>query len=204
MSKAIQFVGVETGQTTAVHQTSLTVARPAAAIVGDLLIACVGISQDVPLGTPPGWVYLGQAKGTTGSNVWLGIYIRWVDGNEPASWTWTLPTKNAGAVLAVAAYRGASRYISQIDFVLSTGAQSGNLVTFRAATIVTMFFIDWSPVRWFGGEEQGVQFRAKICGNDNSLAVGDLAQSVAGATGNLIVNASQTQGITAAVALFAA
>lgn len=201
---SLSFVAIETSQTTAVHQTSLTVVKPAAAAVGDLLIACFGLSQDVPLGPPPGWLFLGQVKGTTGSNVWLGIYIRWVDGNEPAGWTWTLPAKNAGAVLAVAAYRGASRYIPQIDFFLSAGSQSGNLVTFRAATIVAIFFIDWAPVTWFGDEGQGVQFRAKICGNDNSLAIGDLTQPAAGPTGNLIVNASQTQGITAALALFAA
>jgi len=197
----ISFVSIAVAVTTVLHQPSITINKPSSLNNGDLLIAFVGVSQGVPQAAPQGWNFLSLSKGTTGSNVWATVYTRWVTGNEPASWTWALDPSNAGAVGTIIAYRGVSPYFSQIDYALSTGAQTNKLNTNFPVTLVNFFFIDWSPITWYGGENQGTIFRANFFSNDNALAVGEYTQTIAGPVDNLVCNASQGQGITSTLVL---
>lgn len=66
---------------------SITITTPATAVVGDVLVACIGTDTDSSgiFSNKPGWVLVNQNRwfGTVG----LAIYYRVVDGTEDASYT---------------------------------------------------------------------------------------------------------------------
>ena len=98
---------------------AITIAKPSAAVTGDVLLAAITwsgnhqVTQTPDLTAPPGWTLVRR----DGDNA-LGqfVYTRVVVPSEPASYTWTGLTSNkAGAIVA----------FSGVDTVVPVNASSG-------------------------------------------------------------------------------
>jgi hypothetical protein len=72
--------------------TSLAIAKPAALVTGDVMIASIAVRDSGAVVTPPaGWTALPRVDQTTSGNTMsLLTYWRAAAAGEPATYTWTL------------------------------------------------------------------------------------------------------------------
>ncbi len=80
--------------------TSLTLARPAPLVAGDLLLAAVTIRGTSTITPPAGWTLV--RDDVNASNLRQATYWKSATGSEPATWTWTFsgPRLAAGGIHA--------------------------------------------------------------------------------------------------------
>lgn len=78
--------------------TSVSLDRPAAALVGDVLIASIDVRNTPTIGAPTGWTLIRSDARTF--RMTKATYWHLVGPNDPATYTWTIaPSANATAVL---------------------------------------------------------------------------------------------------------
>src|SRR3712207_42886 len=86
--------------------SSLTVAKPAGAVVGDVLVAGIAKHEQVGSGgdltAPPGWHLVTDP--TITDDLELAVYVKAVSASEPDSYTWKTGDGDANGV--VVAYSG--------------------------------------------------------------------------------------------------
>jgi hypothetical protein len=112
--------------TTANGTDTVVVPRPAGTVAGDLLIVGYSIrSQAATINDPTGWTRLRYDVGT---NISTGVWYHVAASNDPASWTWTSSVSALNAVVAIAAYTGASG-------INVSGAQLGSAAGIVAPSI---------------------------------------------------------------------
>ena len=129
--------------TNASNSGSVTIARPAGAVAGDLLLAAVTWTGDWTTATPSapgGWTLIRA----TGDNA-LGqfLYYRLMTAGDPASWTWTGPASNAtGGMLAYSGIDASNpvNTSSGAPDTVSGQATAPSVTTTRGNVVLVAFF----------------------------------------------------------------
>ena len=100
-ASTIQFRSASTGS-----GATLTMARPAGVVAGDVLVAGIAKHEQVgdggDIAAPPGWRLV--TNPTITDDLELAVYVKTAGGSEPASYTWTTGDKDANGLTV--AYSG--------------------------------------------------------------------------------------------------
>jgi hypothetical protein len=125
--------------------STLTIARPATAAPGNVLVAVVAARQTsgVALSPPAGWTLLRRDSSSSGASLTQAVYIKVAGASEPASYVWTLGNKNAaaGAILAYAGVDASSPVAAHSGRYISSGTvMTAPAVSAPAGAIVLGFF----------------------------------------------------------------
>lgn len=179
--------------------TQIVIPRPAAAALGDLLLAQVAVNQSsqTTITPPANWTLLNRtdASGTTlGQAVYA--YVLGSLSSEPASYTWTINPggRSVGAIVAV---RGASAAPAASASAAATNASAVTAPSVTTATannlLLAFMAIDNATVTM--GTPSGMAPQVAATGaNDKApaLAVFSQAQAQAGASGNKLSSLSKS------------
>lgn len=170
---------------------SLTIAKPAGVVAGDVMLAQFGARAFASTITAPsGWTLVrDDSLDVGGGGVQSAIYVKIADAGEPASYTW-VSSQSARTGGGIAAYSGASG-VTPVDI---TAAQTGTSTTPTAPGVTTtvdetylatFFVARQEPIVTLPG---GMNDRWNLDsgGGAGSVGVGasDEARPVAGPTGS--------------------
>jgi hypothetical protein len=184
--------------TSASDVQTLTIATPAGALSGDLLLATIATDGSEVFNTPVGWTEIDQ--GDSGGSVSVVAFYRIATATEPTShtFTWGSNEEAAGAILR---YSGVSSSNPIDAFVVATGPGDN-----PTAPTVTTLSADTRVVRIYGADDDdlaanpfppGTTGRLNIesgaGGGTSSLGVADSAQTAIGATGSAAFSTSASE-----------
>jgi hypothetical protein len=177
-----------------------TVARPAGAAAGDLLLATLEVDADpATVSGPSGWTLLMDTPAALGtvSAFHAQVWYRVATSSEPASYTWTVGG-NPWVDIGVLDYTGVNTAspvdVSSGSYVGVTTAGSTNAVTTTAANdLVVALFIDYNSATWTAGA--GTTKRYDFDGNTAEDAV----QASPGSTGSKTATASASGALSAQI-----
>jgi len=167
--------------------TSLTINRPAAVAIGDLLVAALDVRGTPTITPPSGWTLVRiDVNGTT---MRQAVYSRVVGLSEPSSYRWLFSTKASAAGLVVA-YRGADTAAG----VQGTSGQANGSSTTITAPSVTTAAPGALVVGFFGiatnatftpppGMREAIEVSQNGGKNKAAIEAADLIAPLAGATG---------------------
>jgi hypothetical protein len=185
-------VGFHSASSAGTVGTSLTLNKPAGAIVNDLLLAQVTIrSTSITITPPAGWTFVRRDNTGSGSNqLGQAVYYKFVGGSEPASYTWSFggSIDASGGIVSEA---GVSP-TSPIDVSGGLGG-SGTDVTAPSVTTtapndgLVAFFASGSSTAFT--PPGGMPERYQAGGGQTSVSAADGSQAAAGATGARIATA---------------
>jgi PKD repeat protein len=174
---------------TAVNGTAtnaITIATPAGATSGDVLVACIAINGGTVNGVPPGWTSLAAITSITNPRVYG--YYKVVGAPEPSqTWTFTNPVANGGGI---ARYSGVST-TTPIDAPVSTGSSAtettaatvpGVTTATAGAMVVGCVGANSSSAGLAIGTPAGMTEAWDVAGKRNELA--DAVQSGVGPSGD--------------------
>ena len=117
---------------------TITVAKPAGTVSGDVMLASVTVVTNVStVATPTGWTLLLDTNQTvTNTNTSrLYTYYKVAGAAEPTSYAWTVSGTNIGAVAAIASFSGVDISVSPID--ASAGQATASSVDHTAPSVTT-------------------------------------------------------------------
>ncbi len=114
--------------------TTLTIAKPSGASLGDVLVAAIAVRPDTATVTPPsGWTLARPRVDNPNANANAQLmYYRFVDGTEGADFSWTLGASPTGAVGGIVAFAGVES-CTPID--ASDGQLTANGLTHSAPSV---------------------------------------------------------------------
>ncbi len=180
---------------------SLTIARPAATVVDDVMLAGIGVSADSPTITAPaGWTLVRQTNQTNTTRNALAVFQRIATASEPATYTWTF-SASAGAAGGIAAFSGADVQ-DPIDVELgqtnnnSTSQPAPSVTTTAANEMVVTFHTMASAATWTppAGMTEAIDVASGGLGAaGQSLQADYVQQATAGATGTKTATASNNR-----------
>lgn len=129
--------------TSAANPTSiqLTIGRPAKIAAGDLLVAAIDVRGKPVISAPSGWQRL--RLDTNGTLMEMATYIKVVDGNEPADYTWRFSNAQAASGVVVAVRGAAADSIADVVGQVNVKASSivaPPVAAGRAGNLVLAFF----------------------------------------------------------------
>jgi hypothetical protein len=110
-------------------RATITIARPAEAVAGTVMVAAIGANEDTTISAPPGWTAVRQDVAAT---VRQSVYVKAAGPTEPSSYTWTLSgvRRVAGGITAYAGVDPAN----PVDAVDGSLNPSGTTVTSPGVT----------------------------------------------------------------------
>ncbi|MGH9036065.1 MAG: hypothetical protein ACRD0O_09890, partial [Acidimicrobiia bacterium] len=73
-------------------RTSITIAKPAGTVAGDVMVASIVQNDALPVSAPAGWTLVRQDA--VGTAVKQSVYVRVAGASEPSSYTWSLGDAN--------------------------------------------------------------------------------------------------------------
>ena len=181
----------------------LTINVPAGTIAGDVMVAAIAVRPSSVLITPPaGWSAQAATVQNAGNSSRQQVFYRVATGGEPASYTWLFDAAHTGAAGAIVSYSG-------VDTVAPIDAFSGNttpqgadtnlqhralgVTTTVADTMVISTHSFTSSATWTtAGMTERVDLASEAVPGAAgiSLAMNEVAQPVAGATGDKVAVAS--------------
>jgi hypothetical protein len=177
-----------------------TVAKPAGAVAGDLLLATLEVDADpVTVTGPSGWTLLMDTPAAigTGSDYHAQVWYRVAGASEPASYTWTVPGGvwvdigildyvGVNATTPVDAFNG--RYAGNV-----TSASTNAVTTSQANEMVVALFINYNSATWTAGSAMTKRY------DFDANAAEDAVQAAGGSTGARSMTASGSGPITAQI-----
>ncbi|WP_147383896.1 DUF6701 domain-containing protein [Noviherbaspirillum sedimenti] len=195
--------------------STLTINVPAGTAAGDVMIAAVAtVPSSVPIAGPAGWTLIQSQQQTSSNSSIVSTYYRVAGASEPASYSWTLSSSQAGAVAGILTYSGVVN-VNPVDVsAVATTASSKDHVapsitpTQAGAMLVTVHeFASASSWAAPAGMTRRVEILSRKANKDGvSMVMNDLLLGVPGATGTKTATASQNadRGATVSIALRAA
>jgi hypothetical protein len=133
----ISYVGKGTAWSTTSGVTSYTINRPSGVVSGDLMLACVTISDSVtPIVTAPaGWTVVRQfISSDSFASCTMAILKRTAGSSEPTSWTGTLSATVKPVITESVAYRNCDLASNQFIAENQSVSGSGNTITTASVT----------------------------------------------------------------------
>ena len=187
------------------RRASLTINVPAGTAANDVMVATIAVANSTVVITPPaGWTSQPAVLQAAGNGSRQQIFYRIASGAEPASYTWIFESAHVGAAGAIASYSGVDT-TSPIDVysggnTTPQGADSNlqhralgvTTTTVDSMVISTHSFsssASWTPPAGMT-ERVDINSQGGASPNGVSLAVDEVAQPSAGATGDKLATAS--------------
>ena len=180
---------------------TLTINVPAGTVAGDVMLASIVVRSSAVLITPPaGWAAQAATVQALGDSNRQQVFYR-VAGAEPASYTWLFDVAHAGAAGAIVSYSGVDNTSPINAFSGNTTPQGADTQLQHRALSTTTTVADamvvsthafGSAATWTSaGVNERVDIASQGAGNAGvSLAIYDVTQAVAGATGDRTATAS--------------
>lgn len=182
---------------------SLSINVPAGTVAGDVMIAAIAVRPSSVLITPPsGWSAQTATVQNAGNTSRQQIFYRVATGGEPASYTWLFDALHIGAAGAIVSYSGVDPSAPIDAFAGNSTPQGADTQLQHRALSTTTTVADAMVVSThaFGSSATwtsvGVNERADIASQavpnaaGISLAIYDVTQAAAGATGDRVATAS--------------
>ena len=182
---------VRQGVTTTVNATasnSVTVARPAGTVAGDVLVSCLTLNGSAvsASGVPAGWVRIAAVTGVTNPHVFGYYHV--ATSSEPATYQWSL-TSSVTAGAGIARYTGVSTTApldatptSASGAASTTGTVPGVTTASAGAMVVGCMGVNSSSTTLTIGSPSGMAEAWDIGGKRHELA--DAVQPVPGGSGS--------------------
>lgn len=201
---SIIYKDVATASTGTGTSTSLTINMPTATISGDVMIASLGSASADATFTSSGWTSIIRTNNTT--LVTVQSFYKVAGASEAGPYTFDTGTSGSRLAGAITTYRGVSN-ASPVDLSGggSTGTGTANVLagtittTVSRTRVIGAFAIDDANPRTytFSSPNTTMTERADVSSShavisDVSVAMGDISQAAAGATGNQTAVASGT------------
>jgi hypothetical protein len=179
-------VGFHSASSGGMVGTSLTLNKPAGAVVNDLLLAQVTIrSASITITPPAGWTLVRRDDTGSGSNqLGQAVYYRFAGGSEPASYAWTFSGSidASGGIVSLAG-------VSPTSPIDVSGGLGGSGTSVTAPSVTTTASND-GLVAFFGSGSStaftpptGMTERYQAGGGQTAVSAADGSQAAVGATG---------------------
>jgi RHS repeat-associated protein len=189
---AVAFRGAGANSNNGVGATSITVASPATAVVGDLLLATISVAAGdgvapgssfvaPTVATPAGWTLIGSTMGST-NGPRLIAFRRFAATGDPASWTFTLAASGR-AVGSVVAYSGVNPTAPIDAFAVPSGPPIVPQVTTTGANrmVLTIVAPAGTPtITPDAGTTQRYAYSTAAAATSAALQIADALQAVGG------------------------
>lgn len=181
----------------------LTINVPPGTVAGDVMVAAIAVRSSAVVITPPaGWAAQAATVQNAGNSSRQQIFYRVATGAEPASYSWRFDVPHAGAAGAIVSYSGVDTAAPIDAFSGNTTPQGGDTNLQHRALGATTTVADamvisthsfGSAATWAtAGMTERVDIASQAVPNavGISLAINEVAQPVAGATGDKVALAS--------------
>ncbi len=140
----ISYVGRGTAWNATSNTTAYTINRPSGVVSGDLMLACVAISDSVTptVTAPAGWTVVRQfISSDSFASCTMAVLKRTAGGSEPTSWSGTLSGTVKPVLTESVAYRNCD--LASNQFVAENQSTSGSGNTITSATVNNTDSTSW-------------------------------------------------------------